>query len=269
MRSSKCCANAPFSEREEAIRILGKLKDPRGLEPIGEAMLNSDWMSIRSEAATALGNMEAREAVPALIEGLQDFEAPVRANVAEALGKLADSRAVDALIAAMLNETGWNMRHMANALVKIAVPAMKPLITVLADSKKSQEVRETVADALAQIISGLSTIQEVGPQIKLTVDLLVAELPERDTGVRSHIARAALTRISAIVADQLIEAFANSNPTIRDQVAYILGDSKDYTLNEKLIKALNVANEQVASGAARVLYFRGDNPRHYDYSGPL
>jgi HEAT repeat protein len=87
--------------------------------------------------------------------------------------------------------------------------------------------------------------------------------------VRSHIARAALTRISAIVADQLIEAFANSNTTIRDQVAYILGDSKDYTLNERLIKALDVANEQVASGAARVLYFRGDNPRSYGYTGPL
>jgi HEAT repeat protein len=169
----------------------------------------------------------------------------------------------------VLGEKGWNIRHMANALVKIGVPAMKPLIAVLADMKKSQEVRETVADALAQIISQLSTTQDVGPQIKLTVDLLVSELPERDTGVRSHIARAALTRISAIVADQLIEAFANSNTTIRDQVAYILGDSKDYTLNERLIKALDVANEQVASGAARVLYFRGDNPRSYGYTGPL
>jgi HEAT repeat protein len=258
-----------FSEREEAIKILGKLKDPRGLEPIGEALLNSDWMSIRSEAASALGSMELRDAVPPLIEGLKDFEAPVRANVAEALGKLADARAIEPLVAAVLGEKGWNIRHMENALVKIGVPAMKPLIAVLADMKKSQEVRETVADALAQIISQLSTTQDVGPQIKLTVDLLVSELPERDTGVRSHIARAALTRISAIVADQLIEAFANSNTTIRDQVAYILGDSKDYTLNERLIKALDVANEQVASGAARVLYFRGDNPRSYGYTGPL
>jgi HEAT repeat protein len=113
------------------------------------------------------------------------------------------------------------------------------------------------------------TPQEVQAPIKLTVDLLVAELPDRHNGVRSHIARAALTRISPVVTDQLIEAFANSNPIIRDQVAYILGDSKGDKVDQKLIKALNVANDRVASGAARVLYFRGINPRDEGYTGIL
>jgi HEAT repeat protein len=258
-----------FSEREDAIKVLGKIKDRRAVQPISDAMLYSDWMSIRSEAAAALGNMGFREAVPALIEGLQDFEAPVRANVAEALGQLADQRAVDALIDALKQEKGWNMRHMSNALVKIGQHAMKPLIMLLADTSQPQPVREMVAETLTQIIAGLEDLKECHSQIKLTVDLLVAELPERDTGVRSHIARNALTRISGIVADQLIEAFANSNTGIRDQVAYILGDSKDPLLNEKLVKALGVANDRVASGAARVLYFRGENPRDYGYTGTL
>jgi HEAT repeat protein len=258
-----------FSEREDAIKVLGKIKDRRAIQPISDAMLYSDWMSIRSEAAAALGNMGFREAVPALIEGLQDFEAPVRANVAEALGQLADPRAVDALIDALKKERGWNMRHMSNALVKIGQPAMKPLIMLLADTSQPQPVREMVAETLTQIIAGLTDTKECHSQIKLTVDLLVAELPERDSGVRSHIARNALTRISGIVADQLIEAFANSNTVIRDQVAYILGDSKDPLLNEKLVKALSVANDQVAAGAARVLYFRGENPRDYGYTGSL
>jgi HEAT repeat protein len=193
----------------------------------------------------------------------------VRANVAEALGQLADQRAVDALIDALKQEKGWNMRHMSNALVKIGQHAMKPLIMLLADTSQPQPVREMVAETLTQIIAGLEDLKECHSQIKLTVDLLVAELPERDTGVRSHIARNALTRISGIVADQLIEAFANSNTGIRDQVAYILGDSKDPLLNEKLVKALGVANDRVASGAARVLYFRGENPRDYGYTGTL
>jgi HEAT repeat protein len=258
-----------FSEREDAIKILGKIKDSRAVAPISDALLNSDWMSIRTEAAIALGNMGHREAVPALIEGLQDFDAPVRANVAESLGKLRDPRAVEPLINSLKSESGWNKRHMANALVKIGDAAMKPLVTLLANEKESQETREVTAETLARIIEGLSSLREVQPLIKLTVDLLVAELPNRDSGIRSHIARAALTRISGLVADQLIEAFANSNPVIRDQVAYILGDSPDMTLNEKLIKALRVANEQVASGAARVLYFRGENPRDHGYVGAL
>jgi len=258
-----------FSEREEAIKILGRIKDHRAVKPIAEALVYSDWMSIRSEAANALGNMGYKEAVPDLLEGLQDFDAPVRANVAEALGKLKDTSAVDALIESMKRESGWNMRHMANALSKIGAPAMKPLITVLADTNNTQEMREMVTETLANIIEKLETPREVQAQIKLTVDLLVAELPERDKGIRSYVARGALTRISAIVADQLIEAFANSNPAIRDQVAYILGDSKDMTLNQNLIRALGFANSDVASGAARVLYFRGENPRDYGYTGSL
>ncbi|HLA44848.1 MAG TPA: HEAT repeat domain-containing protein [Aggregatilineales bacterium] len=258
-----------FSEREDAIRILGRIKDHRALQPIADALLYSDWMSIRSEAAVALGNMGSVEAVSQLIEGLQDFEAPVRANVAESLGRIGDERAVEPLIESLKRESGWNKRHMSNALVNIGEASMKPLVAVLADTEQSQENREMVAETLARIIEHLPTLQNMQAQVKLTVDLLVSELPERDAGVRSHVARAALTRISIVVTDQLIEAFANSNITIRDQVAYILGDSKNPNLNEKLIRALQVANEKVASGAARVLYFRGLNPRDYDYSGSL
>lgn len=258
-----------FSEREDAVRILGKIKDRRAISPVADALLYSDWMAIRSAAADALGSMGFNEAVPALIEGLGDFEAPVRSTVAEALGKLTDSRAIEPLITTLLKEQGWNKRHMSNALVKVGAEAMKPLIAVLANYEENQENRELVAETLAQIIEHLADPQTVQPQIKLSVDLLVAELPDRNEGVRSHVARAALTRISHVVADQLIEAFANSNPIIRDQVAYILGDSKGEKVNQKLIKALSFANDQVASGAARVLYFRGINPRAEGYTGSL
>lgn len=258
-----------FSEREDAIRVLGKIKDRRAVEAISEALMYSDWMSIRSEAAEALGDMGYKEALPSLIEALSDFEAPVRANAAEALGKLADYSAVEALVEALRREKGWNMRHMANALIRVGTPAMKPLVAILADTKEAPETREIVAETLTQIIAETAKPQEAQAAIKMTVDLLVAELAMRDKGVRSHIARAALTRISGIVADQLIEAFANSNQSCRDQVAYILGDSKAADLNDKLIRALQVANEQVASGAARVLYFRGEDPRTYGYSGHL
>lgn len=258
-----------FSEREEAIRILGKIKDIRAVQPISDALLYSDWMSIRSAAATALGEMGYDEALPALLEGLGDFEAPVRANVAEALGELGNEKAIPTLIEVMRHEKGWNIRHMANALGKIGEPALKPLIAILANRDEDPSLREIVAETLAQIIENHPHPQKIQPSIKMTVDLLVVELPKRPKSIRSHVARAVLTRISGIVADQLIEAFANSDPEIRDQVAYILGDSKDPALNERLIKALQVANERVASGAARVLYFRGLNPREYNYTGTL
>jgi HEAT repeat protein len=158
---------------------------------------------------------------------------------------------------------------MSAALVKIGAPAMRPLLGLLADTDQTPEIRELAAESLTQIIAELGDVRSAQAPIKLTVDLLVAELPTRGSGVRSHIARAALTRISGLVAGQLIEAFATSNPEIRDQVAYILGDSPDLTLNHKLIDALGVANDSVAAGAARVLYFRGQDPRQFGYTGPL
>jgi HEAT repeat protein len=169
----------------------------------------------------------------------------------------------------MLAEKGWNKRHLAKALAKIGGASLKPLIMVLADPKQPQDNREVVAETLGEIIAGLERPQDHQAQIKLAVDLLVAELNDRYNGIRSHIARAALTQISEVVSDQLIEAFANSDPLLRDQVAYILGDSKSQHLNPKLIRALSFANDLVASGAARVLYFRGVNPREHGYTGPL
>lgn len=258
-----------FSEREEAIRILGRIKDARALQPIAESLLNSDWMSIRSTAAAALGDMGFALSVEALIEGLSDPEAPVRANAAEALGRIGNADAVQPLIQALREEKGWNIRHIADALAQIGEPAIKPLISILANTDEDQRNREMAAETLAEIISTLPFPDKSRPSIKLAIDLLVAELPKRNKGVRNHIARAALTRVSGVVADQLIQAFANSDADLRDQVAYILGDSTDPELNAKLIKALDVANEQVAAGAARVLYFRGQNPRDYGYTGPL
>lgn len=258
-----------FSEREEAIKLLGELRDRRALQAIADSMLYSDWISIRSTAAAAMGKMRFPECVPFLLEGLQDFDAPVRASVADALGEIRDEQAIEPLINGLKNEKGWNVRHISNALAKIGQPAMMSLISVLADTTIEQATREIVAETLADIIVSLKDYDEAQAAIKLTVDLLVAELPARDEGVRSHIARAALTKISGVVSDQLIHAFASANQNIRDQVAYILGDSKEPSLDEKLIAALHVANEQVAAGAARVLYFRGLNPRDYGYTGSL
>ncbi|MFP4323095.1 MAG: HEAT repeat domain-containing protein [Anaerolineales bacterium] len=258
-----------FSERQQAVRILGKIGDRRAVYAIAEVMEISDWMAIRSEAAAALGHMGYPEVVPALIRALEDFEAPVRANAAEALGKIRAEEAVEPLIAALKRESGWNMRHMSAALVQISEPAMRPLLGLLADVEQSTENRELAAESLTQIIARLDDRRGAQASIKLTVDLLVAELQTRTEGVRSYVARAALTRISGLVAWQLIEAFATSNPEIRDQVAYILGDSPAHDLNAKLVQALGVANDQVAAGAARVLYFRGQDPRQHGYHGPL
>lgn len=258
-----------FSEREDAIKILGEIRDTRAIQPISDALLYSDWMSIRSAAAAALGQLGYEECVPPLIEALQDFEAPVKVSAAEALGKLKDERAIEPLLGLLDQEKGWNSRRIAHSLAQIGQAAMLPLITVLANPEADQALREHIAETLADIIVELPDLNVAQTEIKLTVDLLVAEFSNRAEGIRSYIARAALTRMSSVVSDQLIQAFANSNQDIRDQVAYILGDSKDATLNEKLTNALQVANDQVAAGAARVLYFRGENPRDYGYTGPL
>lgn len=106
---------------------------------------------VRWEAAQALGETQDTQAVPALIEALQDRNVHVRRDAAVALGKLGDARAVPALCEAL---TRWDRdvrRAAAVALGEIgnrhAVPA---LVSVLLD-KEDEEMRQNVARALGKI----------------------------------------------------------------------------------------------------------------------
>ena len=88
-------------------------------------LLKSPSANVREHAASALGELGNRQAVPALIEALKDEEAVVREHVASALGKLGDKRAVEPLQEALQKEKNSNVQvHILSALkvLRLRIP---------------------------------------------------------------------------------------------------------------------------------------------------
>lgn len=103
--------------RIDAVKALGSLKDKRAVEPILECLSHEDYV-LRKESAVVLGIIGAGnpKVTDALIERLRDEKAEVRAEAAKALGRLLDLKAREPLKEA-LNDSYWSVRRDAeNAL---------------------------------------------------------------------------------------------------------------------------------------------------------
>ncbi len=107
--------------RRAAAAALGRLNDPRAVEPLATALLTDMAAEVRQESAKALRRLRDVEAVSPLIQALlQDEEPSVRAEAATALGALGDDRAVQALLGTLQDDVSALAREAgAKALGRI------------------------------------------------------------------------------------------------------------------------------------------------------
>ncbi len=107
--------------RRAAAAALGRLDDPRAVEPLATALLTDDDAGVRQESAKALRSLRDPEAVSPLIQALlQDDDSSVRAEAAAALGVLEDERAGQALLEILQADTAALVREAgAKALGRI------------------------------------------------------------------------------------------------------------------------------------------------------
>ncbi|MEA5547982.1 HEAT repeat domain-containing protein, partial [Limnoraphis robusta CCNP1324] len=96
---------------------LGKV-NAEALKPL-IAALNDSESYVRSNAASALGNIGNAEAVKGLIAALNDSESYVRSNAASALGNIGNAEAVKGLIAALNDSDLFVRSNAASALGNI------------------------------------------------------------------------------------------------------------------------------------------------------
>ena len=144
--------------------------------------LKTDDPNTRMKAANALGFMReaAVEAVPALIDALEDSYEPVQRNAIYALGaigELAVEPLIDALDAekeAFEIEPILHICDAAHGLAAVGAPAVSVLISALQDEREN--VRASAAYALG----------EMGPVAAEAVDALIALLTEESEEVRRH-----------------------------------------------------------------------------------
>ena len=152
-RAVLALTNALNDEHEqvqaEAAVALAKL---RAGEPVLIKALNDDDSTVRSNAASTLGQFGDHRALPALIKALNDDNNTVRDEAAQALGKLGNNRAVPALINALKDDDGRVRLSAASTLGKLgdkrAIPA---LIETIGDDNQDIEIKFEVVKALLKL----------------------------------------------------------------------------------------------------------------------
>ena len=216
------------------------------------AALKTDDTTARMEAANTLGFMRegAADAVPALVDALEDDYEPMRRNAIYALGAIGES-AVEPLIDALAAEKeAFDMEPIlhicdaAHGLAVIGAPAVPALITTLGDEREN--VRASTAYALgemgmvaAEAVDGLialltdeseevhrhatSALGMIKEPISKTVPALMRVLEDREDTDLAFFAAQALTRIGP----DATEAIPALQEALVSESAYVRGFSSE------------------------------------------
>lgn len=153
--------------RNEAIKSLAALRDPRAIEALGRVLMThdeGDAMAYRGRqlAAQALGQIGDPKALTMLLIGLEDEHSSVKVAAARALGQISDPKATQALVM-LLDESNPDVREaVLRSIGQIGqahtVPAAA-LVPALAD------MEDSVREVALEIMQGLGN-QAIAPLIE-------------------------------------------------------------------------------------------------------
>jgi HEAT repeat protein len=167
-----------FEPRYEAAVLLGRLgpKAKAVVPNLVEVMRNDEIGEVRFEAAKALGQIGAREALPALREALKDPDYLVRVFVAEALVKI-DPDQDKVAVAALVECLRYSRQEFAEvpspfvyqALAKLG-PRARPAESVVMEGLKDRD--------LMNRLYALVALEKMGTDDSRLLPLLVAILTD-------------------------------------------------------------------------------------------
>lgn len=167
---------------------LGKIRDPRAVEPLIRVVKNKKMLAkIRQTAVMALGEIGDRRAVEPLIEALSDPDQDIRENAAEALGQLKDKRAVAPLLR-VLRGGAFEVRYQAvYALGELGDPrAVPPLIRML--KSKDSRLHGPAVNALVAIATQLAQSTPI-PEDRRTLRTIARTLTHSHGGLETETRR--------------------------------------------------------------------------------
>ena len=207
--------------RENAAWALGEIGDVRAVEPLIKA-LGYWYYGVQKNAAEALGKIGDARAVEPLIRALGDHDFDVQKYAAWALGRIGDARAVEPLIRVL--DDFYVSKNAAEALGRIGVPAVEPLIRALGDSNYG--VQWNAAEVLGKIGDDRA------------VESLIRVLGDKDSDVQKYVAEA-LGKIGDTRAiEPLIRVLGDYEHEVRKNAAIALGKMGDAHAVEQLIRML-------------------------------
>ncbi|HWR02138.1 MAG TPA: HEAT repeat domain-containing protein [Chlorobaculum sp.] len=127
-----------------AISALGLLRVTEAVPVILDHLDNPD-KEIRIQCAKALGNIGASEAVPALVASLHDSAWEVRAAGARSLRAVPDDRAVNALVGTLGDSVWWVRYNSADSLAELGSSGIAALQSALVhEDRFAREVSRMV-----------------------------------------------------------------------------------------------------------------------------
>jgi HEAT repeat protein/beta-lactamase regulating signal transducer with metallopeptidase domain len=198
------------SVREDAAYALGQLEAKDAVAPLGARLARDPDAKVRKMTAWALGQIQAQEATEPLSRAAQADASPeVREMAVWALGQLEDPAAVPAL-EAVLRDASPELRGQAAWAIGTIEPSTAPQGLIAALKDASSDVRLRAAWALGQI--------EDGAAVPGLMPLLKDSVPE--------VRKAAFWALGAIGGDAaqpaLIEALKDRDPDVRAAAARAL-----------------------------------------------
>ena len=229
------------SVRKNAALALGIIGDAGAVEALEEA-LKDDGVYVRGAAVEALGRIGDSKEVVALVDILKGGHEYVREAAAEALGRIGDAGAVGALKDALKDEEEVVVvrKNAARALGAIGDSrAVEALEEALKDEDAS--VRRSVAVALGRI----SDARAVGA--------LTDALKDEDALVRGFAAKALGTIGDMEAVGALKDALMDEDASVRRSAVWALGAIGDAGAVEALEEALKDEAEFVRMAATRAL----------------
>ena len=225
-----------------AAAALGRINDPAVIEPLAEALADSDDQAAQT-AADALG--QRADALPRLLQALGASDGATRGGACHALGLLRDSSATDPLGRVLADDPNPVVRRTAaRALGKLEGPeAMEALLGSLDDAE--------VGDAAAAALAALS---------HAPITELLALLREGVPAQRQAAATALGQLAASNLVDELINALHDDNPHVRTAIIDALGRQHSAQALEPLFAVLRNEEEQgsLRARAARALGAIGD-----------
>ncbi|NET56012.1 MAG: NACHT domain-containing protein [Symploca sp. SIO2E6] len=221
------------------VKLAGVTKSDEAIPELINALEESN-SEVRKKAVESLGEIGLNTAVTALINVLEDSDFEVRMSAADALGKIGSNTAITALIN-VLEDSDFEVRMTAaDALGKIGSnTAITALINVLEDS--DFEVRMTAADALGKIGSDTA------------VNALINTLKDSDFEVRMSAADALGKIGSDIAVNALIQDLEYFDCDVGSSALYSLSEIGSDTAVTSLINALEQSDFEARMSAAYAL----------------
>jgi len=227
-------ASHSLRKRTDAIVALSSMQGDPGAIKLIEAGLADKNLDVRRIAAAALGNMDAKEAIPALKKATDDSDPTVSFAAAEALWKMGDRSGAEIFYAVVLGN-----RHAAHG----------PVSSNIEDAKKT--LHDPKALALIGINEGSGAL--LGP---FSEGITIAEVLAKD---RSSSSRA----LSATLLGQhptpdaekiLVDALADKNVAVRAAAARALGGFDDPALIKRLAPLMDAKGTPLIKPVDSVRY---------------